>query len=70
MGVIGAVAASGFGQTLSVAVLLMHFLRRKGTLHIGAFKLEILLAQKICRRGVPEAMTQLTMPVTALCFPA
>lgn len=41
MGVIGAAVASGFCQLLSVAVLLTHFLRRKGALRIRAFKLEI-----------------------------
>lgn len=49
-------------------MLLTHFLRRKGELRIRAFKLEILLARKICHRGVPEAVTQLTTPVTALCY--
>lgn len=68
MGVIGAAVASGFCQLLSVAVLLTHFLRRKGALRIRAFKLEISLTRKICRRGVPEAVTQLTTPVTALCY--
>lgn len=26
------------------------------------------MIKKICKRGVPEAITQLTTPVTALCY--
>lgn len=67
-GIIGAAVASGLGQVLSVLVLLSHFVRKKGTLRIKAFKIDYLLMKKICRRGVPEAVTQLTTPVTAFCY--
>lgn len=68
MGVIGAAVASGLGQVFSVLVLLTHFLRRKGKLRITPFKMDLSLVKKICKRGVPEAVTQLTTPVTALCY--
>lgn len=68
MGVIGAAVASGLGQVLSVLVLLTHFLRKKGELRITPFKIDFLLIKKICKRGVPEAVTQLTTPVTAFCY--
>lgn len=68
MGVIGAAVASGLGQVFSVLVLLTHFLHKKGVLRIIPFKIDFLLIKKICRRGVPEAVTQLTTPVTALCY--
>lgn len=68
MGVIGAAVASGLGQVLSVLVLLSHFVRRKGSLRIAAFRIDFKLVKKICKRGVPEAVTQLTTPVTALCY--
>ena len=68
MGVIGAAVASGLGQVFSVLVLLTHFLRKKGELRIAPFKIDFSLIKKICRRGVPEAVTQLTTPVTALCY--
>lgn len=67
-GVIGAAIASGLGQVLSVLVLLSHFVRKKGVLRIKAFKIDFSLMKKICKRGVPEAVTQLTTPVTALCY--
>lgn len=68
MGIIGAAVASGLGQVLSVLVLLSHFVRKKGVLRIKTFKIDVLLIKKICRRGVPEAVTQLTTPVTAFCY--
>ena len=30
--------------------------------------MEVTLVKKICKRGVPEAISQLTTPVTALCY--
>lgn len=68
MGIIGAAVASGLGQVLSILVLLSHFVRKKGVLQIKAFKIDFLLIRKICKRGVPEAVSQLTTPVTALCY--
>ena len=67
-GVIGAAVASGMGQVFSVLVLLTHFIRKKGDLRIGRFSVKGALALKICKRGLPEAVTQLTTPVTALCY--
>ncbi len=68
MGVVGAAIASGLGQVLTVLVLLTHFLWRKGDLRIRRFQLGGALMGKVCKRGVPEAVTQLTTPVTALCY--
>ena len=68
MGVIGAAIASGLGQVFSVAVLLSHFVRRQGSLRFRRFHLSGALAVKICKRGVPGAVSQLTTPVTALCY--
>lgn len=68
MELVGAAVASGLGQILAVLVLLTHFLRKKGDLRIRSFRIDFSLIQKICKRGVPEAVTQLTTPVTALCY--
>lgn len=67
-GVVGAAIASGLGQVLTVLILLTHFLRRKGNLRIQRLRPNGALIRKVCRRGVPEAATQLTTPVTALCY--
>lgn len=67
-GIIGAAVASGLGQVLTVVILLPHFLWGKGSLHIRAFHIDKALVKKVCKRGIPEAVTQLTTPVTALCY--
>ena len=53
---------------MTVLILLTHFLRKKGELRIRKFQLSGALTAKVCKRGVPEAITQLTTPVTALCY--
>ena len=68
MGVIGAAVASGLGQIVSLLVLLSHFIRKHGNLRIRRFTIQPVLIRKICKRGAPEAVTQLTTPVTALCY--
>ena len=68
MGVVGAAIASGLGQVLTVLILLSHFVRKKGVLRLKCFAISGALIGKVCRRGVPEAVTQLTTPVTALCY--
>lgn len=68
MGVIGAAVASGLGQIFSVLVLLSHFARKKGSLRIKRFSISFTLNKKICKRGLPEAVSQLTTPITALCY--
>lgn len=68
MGIIGAAVASGLGQVFSVLVLLSHFWCKKGYLKLKLIKLDATLVRKICKRGVPEAISQLTTPVTALCY--
>ena len=68
MGVIGAAVASGLGQILSVAVLLVHFIKKRGILRVSKPRFDLGLIKKICKRGIPEAVSQLTTPVTALCY--
>ncbi len=68
MGVVGAAIASGLGQIFSLLVLLSHFIRKHGNLRIRRFSLQPVLIKKICKCGAPESVTQLTTPVTALCY--
>ena len=68
MGVVGAAIASGLGQVASVLVLLTHFLRKKGSLRFCRFPVDPALIGKLCKRGLPEAVSQLNTPVTALCY--
>ncbi|MDE5939081.1 MAG: MATE family efflux transporter [Lachnospiraceae bacterium] len=68
MGIVGAAIASGAGQVFSVIVLLSHFVLKKGKLRIKAFPVKFSLMGKVCKRGLPETASQLTTPVTALCY--
>lgn len=68
MGVVGAAIASGIGQICSVIILITHFIFKKGDLKIKIIKCDLNLIRKICIRGIPEAITQFSIPVTALCY--
>lgn len=68
MGLKGAAIASGLGQVLSLVILFSHFVRKKGQLRIQRCSLSFALVCKICKRGVPECISQLNTPVTALCY--
>lgn len=68
MGVVGAAIASGLGQILTIIILITHFFRKKGDLQIKSFRINRLLILKVFKRGIPEAITQLTTPITALCY--
>ena len=60
MGVIGAAVASGLGQIVSLLVLLSHFIHKHRNLRIRRFTIQPVLIRKICKRGAPEAVTQIT----------
>ncbi len=68
MGIKGAAIASGIGQILTVCILLSHFVRATGRLRLGMSLVVRGLAGKICLRGIPEFITQISQPVTVLCF--
>lgn len=68
MGLKGAAIASGLGQILSFVILLSHFVRKRGQLRIQRYSHSFALVGKICKRGVPECVSQLNTPVTALCY--
>lgn len=68
IGLKGAAIASGLGQILSLCILLSHFVRKRGQLCIKRYSHFFALAGKICKRGVPECVSQLNTPVTAWCY--
>ena len=68
MGLKGAAIASGLGQLLAFFILISHFIRKKGTLRIKKYTPSFSLVRKICKRGVPECISQLNTPVTAFCY--
>ena len=68
MGIKGSAIASGLGQTLSCAILLTHFIKKKGVLRFSKSKASKGIIWEICKRGTPEFMNQLFQPITVLCY--
>ena len=68
MGIRGAAIASGLGQVLAFAILISHFIRKRGDLRIRRCRPSAALLGKIFGQGVPECISQLNTPVTALCY--
>lgn len=67
-GIIGAAIASGLGQIVSLLILSLHFLQKKGNLRIKFHPISGKLIGKIFMRGLPEGISQMNTPITALCF--
>ncbi len=68
MGIMGAAVASGIGQILSMAILSSHFIFSKKSLRLRLFVPSRQLWSKIFLRGTPEFITQISQPMTILCF--
>lgn len=52
MGVTGAALATGISQTVSMLIVLMHFILRKGELRISRYKPEAKLFRKVIFRSI------------------
>ncbi|QSX06263.1 MATE family efflux transporter [Sedimentibacter sp. zth1] len=68
MGIKGAAIASGLGQILACIVLSAHFMCRKGVLKIETIAREKGIITQIIKAGIPEFVTQMSQPVTILCY--
>ncbi|MCD8013148.1 MAG: MATE family efflux transporter [Lachnospiraceae bacterium] len=64
----GAAIATGVSQTISMLVMLTHFIRKKGILRFGRTKLDGKLLRSIVVHGLPEGVGQLATPVMTLCM--
>lgn len=69
-GLAGAAIATGISQLLSFVIIAMHFIRKRGDLRIGNFKVDGVLVKKILTRGLPEMLSQLTTPIMTICMNA
>jgi putative MATE family efflux protein len=68
MGIKGAAIATGSGEVFGFLILITHFIRRKGALRFGRIGFSGALIGKIMKRGLPEMVSQLGMPVMTLCI--
>ena len=68
MGISGAAIATGISQTVGLAIVIIHFLMKRGHLHFSKFKLDSNLLKKVLKRGFPEMLSQLATPITVFCM--
>lgn len=68
MGTKGAAIATGVSQTISLLIMLLHFVRRKGILRFGKLKLDGRLIGNILLHGLPEGLGQLCTPIVTMCM--
>lgn len=67
-GIAGAAIATGISQVAGLAIIVVHFVKKRGVLRIAPVKFDAALVGKILTRGLPEMLSQLTTPVTILCM--
>lgn len=67
-GIIGAAVASGLGQLSSVALLIIHFIRKKGKLKIYMPKIRKQELIRILKAGTPEFIVQVSPAVSVFAF--
>lgn len=68
MGLMGAALATGISWTVTLVIVLFHFLQRKGALSFGRFRGSGALYRKLIFRGLPEMIAQFATPVTTICM--
>ena len=66
MGLKGAAIATGVSQTVSLLVVLPHFILKRGRLRAGGFRPDAALFRKIALRGLPEFISQLATPTAII----
>lgn len=68
MGIKGAALSTGIGQLISLAILLPHFLMKKGVFTFGLPKFEGRTIKEILANGLPAGIGQLSPAVMTLCM--
>lgn len=66
-GVGGAALATGLGPVVSCAVLLPHFLRRKGSLYFERVRVRMQAVKTIVFSGIPSFLMEFALGLTTLC---
>ncbi len=68
MGLAGAAIATGVSQTITLLIVLSHFVLKRGKLRICRFEPDPSLYKKIAMRGLPEFISQLATPVSIIAM--
>ncbi len=66
MGLKGAAIATGASQTITLLVVMAHFIAKRGKLRVRSFRPDAALYKKIAIRGLPECISQLAAPAAII----
>lgn len=66
MGLKGAAIATGISQVILLIIVMGHFVRKKGILRFGKFRPDKDMIKKIIIRGLPECISQFSIPVSTI----
>lgn len=64
----GAAVATGISQVVSLLIILVHFVMKKGDLRIKKYKPDMSLYRKVVFRGLPEMIALFASPITTICL--
>lgn len=67
-GVGGAALATGLGPLVSCAIMLPHFLKKKGGLYFERTRVQAKLIRSILKEGVPAFLMEFALGLTTLCM--
>lgn len=64
LGIKGAAIATGVSQVASLAIVSLHFIRKKGQLRLSGFVPSRILFLKVFKRGLPELIAKFAAPLS------
>jgi len=68
MGVKGSAIARGLGQAITMGILMLHFVKKKGVLRFERVHMDMKLLLRISKIGFPIFVVQMYSSVTQFCF--
>ena len=68
MGIRGAAIATGLGPIVGIAIMLPHFIRKKGDLYFEKVKMDLGIISDVMKKGVPSFSMEFALGLTTLCM--
>lgn len=67
MGIGGAAIATGIGPVFSIAVMLPHFICKKGNLYFEKVRMDLKIISEMLLKGIPSFTMEFALGITTLC---
>jgi len=67
MGIGGAAIATGIGPVFSMAVMLPHFIHKKGNLYFERVRMDLKIISETLLKGIPSFTMEFALGITTLC---